>query len=172
MRHIRSRKNEDNGTDRKIFVRQALQVIGKFDASQSEVIKSGHYLFVAMYGGKKDDSLNHLRYVKYMDIAAECGRRIQPQRLPPTERAAAFHMRVHLQVLIWKNLNSTDLYPCEWEQKSDANRLTPIEADIDCAPEEMLKFVRCKCKTDSRQPCSNNTCSCRNHDANLFERLF
>ena len=43
-----------------------------------------------------------------MDIAVECGRKIQPEHLPPTERAAVFHsMRVYLQVLIWKNLNST-----------------------------------------------------------------
>ena len=88
-------------TEKLDSVKQALQVIGQFDATQSEVIKSGHDLFVAMYGSKKDDSLNHLRHVKYMDIAAECGRKIEPERLPPTERAAAFHsMRVHLQVLI------------------------------------------------------------------------
>ena len=99
-----------------------------------------------------------------MNIAAECGRKIEPERLPPSERAAAFHsMRVHLQVMIWKNLNSTGLYPCEWGWKSEGNRLRPIETDINSAPDEMLKFIRCKCKTDSRQPCGRNTCSCRNH---------
>ena len=113
----------------KLLEKSDRQVIGQFDATQSEVIKSGHDLFVAMYGGK-----NHLRYVKYMDIAAECGRKIEPERLAPSERAAAFHsMRVHLQVMIWKNLNSTGLYPCEWGWKSEGNRLRPIETDKLCS---------------------------------------
>ena len=145
-------------------VRQCLKVIENIDATQNEVTKSGHDLFVAIYGGRKDDSLNHLRFVKYMDIAAECDRKIQPERLPPTERAAAFHsMRVHIQVMIWKNLSPIGLHPCEWGWKVEVNKLMPIKTDMDSAPEEMLKFVRCKCKMNSRQPCSNNSCSCRKH---------
>ncbi len=29
------------------------------------------------------------------------------------------------------------------------------------APETLLKFVRCKCKLSSRNPCGTNLCSCR-----------
>jgi hypothetical protein len=150
--------------EKSVCVRKALQVIQKVDATENEVISSGQDIFVAVYGGRKDESLNRLRYVKYMDFAADCSRKIQPERLPPTQRSAAFHsMRVHLQVLIWKSLNSIALNPCDWGWKSEMNQLIPIETDISSAPEEMLKFIRCKCKTDSRQPCGNNTCSCRKH---------
>ena len=41
--------------------------------------------------------------------------------------------------------------------------LHPVMTDVDPAPESLLKFVRCKCKLSTRNPCGNNTCSCRKH---------
>ncbi len=35
--------------------------------------------------------------------------------------------------------------------------------DFDPAPEGLLKFIRCKCKLSSRNPCSSNICSCHKH---------
>ena len=32
--------------------------------------------------------------------------------------------------------------------------------DLDTAPDSLLKFVRCKCKLSSTNPCSTNVCSC------------
>ena len=32
--------------------------------------------------------------------------------------------------------------------------------DLEAAPENLLKFVRCKCKLTSRNPCGTNLCSC------------
>ena len=35
--------------------------------------------------------------------------------------------------------------------------------DLDAAPDSLLKFVRCKCKLSSKNPCSTNVCSwCKN----------
>ena len=36
-------------------------------------------------------------------------------------------------------------------------------SDINAAPENLLKFVRCKCKLSSKNPCGTSMCSCRKH---------
>ena len=33
--------------------------------------------------------------------------------------------------------------------------------DLDAAPDSLLKFVQCKCKLSSKNPCNTNMCSCR-----------
>ena len=33
--------------------------------------------------------------------------------------------------------------------------------DLAAAPDSLLKFVRCKCKLTSKNPCSTSICSCR-----------
>ena len=35
--------------------------------------------------------------------------------------------------------------------------------DLEPAPESLLKFVRCKCKLSTANPCGSNTCSCLKH---------
>ena len=82
--------------------------------------------------------------------------------MPPTERAAHYHsLRIHLQVIIWKKLTSDDLDPKQWGLKLDGKILSPIMMDINVAPENLLKFVRCKYKLSSKNPCSTNMCLCR-----------
>lgn len=43
---------------------------------------------------------------------------VQPEKMPPTERAAFFHgLRVHLQVITWKllnDINTLQIDPREW----------------------------------------------------------
>jgi len=39
--------------------------------------------------------------------------------------------------------------------------LSPIMTDLDAAPENLLQFIRCKCKLTSKNPCGTNICSCR-----------
>ena len=35
--------------------------------------------------------------------------------------------------------------------------------DLEPAPETLLKFIQCKCKLSTTNPCGNNTCSCHKH---------
>ena len=110
------------------------------------------------------DSLNGLRYAKYMEMVSTSKKSIDPQKLPPTERAAYFHsLRVHLQVILWFKLTNNDLDPMQWGWKLADTVLTPVLTDLDAAPESLLKFVRCKCELSARNPCGNNSCSCRKH---------
>ena len=67
-----------------------------------------------------------------------------PQKLPPAERAAYFRsLRVHFQVVLWKNLTHHDVQidPEQWGWKLEGTMLTPVMTDIAAAPEFLLKFV-------------------------------
>ncbi len=73
------------------------------DSETTGEIETGCKLFVLMYGGKKNDSLNNLRFVKYMEMVTS-SKKIESHKLPPTARAAFFpSLREHLQVVIWKS---------------------------------------------------------------------
>jgi len=39
----------------------------------------------------------------------------------------------------------------------------PVATDPPAAPVNLLKVIRCKCKMDTGQACSSQTCSCRKH---------
>lgn len=71
-------------------------------ASRLEVVEAGLKLMTTWYG-RNDDTLNHLRYLSYMHQLATSKMPPSPERLPPTENAAQFHiLHVHLQVIQWK----------------------------------------------------------------------
>ena len=61
-------------------------------ASTEEIGVAGIRLFVHLYGAKQTDSLNNFRYMKLVEMTS-CGKKVKPERLPPTERAE--HLRVH-----------------------------------------------------------------------------
>ena len=92
-------------------------------ATKEEIGSAGIRLFVHLYGGKLTDSLNSLRYAKFMEMAS-CRKTLEPERLPPTERAALFHsLRVHHQIIVWKELSSEVLDPLQWGWKFDGKIL-------------------------------------------------
>ena len=74
----------------------------KNDSTPEEIGEAGLKLFILLYGGKSTDSLSTLRYSKYIKMASS---KLQPEKLPPTERAAHFHcLRVYHQVQEWNTL--------------------------------------------------------------------
>ena len=99
-----------------------------------------------------------------MHIASTSTRRPQPERLPPTENAARYHIyRVHLQVLQWKLLSTACENPVDWGWTLQDNKYIPVLTDVAAAPDDLLNVVRCKCKAESRTPCGTSQCSCRKH---------
>ena len=97
-----------------------------------------------------------------MEVLATCTSSVKPQVLPPTERAAYYHsLRVHLQVIQWKSLLGTSLEPADWGWKLRDGYYEPIMTDMKVAPDNILKFIRCKCKTSTKSPCGTNTCTCK-----------
>ena len=56
------------------------------EAISDKIDAAGCQLFVLMYCGRKGDSLNSLRYTKYMELVTS-SKKIESQKLPPTARA-------------------------------------------------------------------------------------
>ncbi len=46
------------------------------------------------------------------------------------------------------------------ELELDGKILMPIMTDSVPAPDNMLKFIRWRCKVSSKNPCATNACSC------------
>ena len=79
------------------------------------------------------------------------------------KETAHFHsLRVQFTVMLWKRLTHQDVEfePEQWGWKLDGTQLSLIMTDMEAGPEALLKFVRCKCKLSSRNPCGTNTCCC------------
>ena len=137
-----------------------IDVLQNSNTSETEVREAGLKLRVRMYEGKVSDRLNKMRYNNYCSKAAML--MPQPEGLPPTERAASFHVLcVHLQAVRWKHLNAEELDALKWGWWLENGKLEPIMTDQKAAPDSILNLVRCKCKTD----CPSN-CSCRKHGLN------
>ena len=96
----------------------------------------------------------------FMSMISKCFQ-LQPEKLPPTERAAYYHsLRVHVQVCQWKSLQLDVLDATKWGWTLHNGLLVPIKTDILCAPEWLLKFVQCNCKLSSKNPCGTRLCTC------------
>ena len=98
------------------------------EATVEQIVKAGVRLFPLLYGGKAAVSLNSLRYAKYMEMVSTSKRAVDPQKPPPTERAAYFHsLRVYLQVIYTcKQLlgsNLMGLKNCQFNADTSPGRL-------------------------------------------------
>jgi len=121
-------------------------------------------LLVLIYGGKAGDSLNHMRYVTYMNTVACHSLPPRPERLPPTEAAAKQHiLRSHIQAIQWQTLMDTEKKPEDWGWRLTHDRYFAIPTDLLPAPADLMDLVKCKCKTETRRPCSTMLCSCFKH---------
>ena len=101
-----------------------------------------------------------------------CKGKVEPERMPPTERATYFHgLRVHLQIVNWKLLDDDELVqlnPENWGWKIEDSTFNPVKSDKPVASQMLLKIIRCNCKSTSKAPCSTNLCSCKKHGMNCM----
>ena len=96
-----------------------------------------------------------------MDIADKG--EINPEDLPPTERAAVQHsLHVHQQTVVWQTLNDVRLDPLHWGWKQDGVSFTPIQTDYDVAPVEVMEFIRSNCKSLNNM-CNSMLCTCKKY---------
>ena len=140
-------------------LQQAALVFDNPNSNHDQVREAGEKALVAIYGGKKTDSLNQLRYKKYTEKVAKSLTQVDPKNLPPTSAAAKYHSyRVFLQVTEWKDIGC-DISPESWGWMITESGFKPIATDNGPAPEELLKMIYCSCTSD----CSSAQCSCRKH---------
>lgn len=138
--------------------------------TQDTVGKLGIDLFTLLFGEYcKERTLTTIRFHKYQTMIAQSNI-LEPQRMPPTVRAAHFHsLRVFLQTIQWMNLDTEVLDPCSWGWQHDRSGLVPLMTDMNVAPESVLKFIRCKCKSQNPNQCGTNLCTCFKHGIQCVE---
>jgi hypothetical protein len=56
-------------------------------------------------------------------------------------------------------MGESGINPTDWGWKAELDKLIPIQIDGEVAPGNVLKVVRCNCKSN----CSSSMCSCRKH---------
>jgi len=140
-------------------IQRLSEALSDREKTAAEVGTLGVSIFCQLYGAK-GESLTSLRHTQYQAMVARCNR-MDPERLPPTERAAHFHsLRVHLQMVQWNELDNKCLDALEWGWTMDKNIMRPIMTDLDAAPANVLKFICCKCKVSTKRQCATNQCSC------------
>jgi len=66
-----------------------------------------------------------------------------------------------MQIVDWKSLSTQQLNPTNWGWQVQSGTLVPITTDQKPAPDDLLKVIRCSCKTTSQNTCGTNLCSCR-----------
>jgi len=139
-------------------------ILTSCSSSHKEVEEASLKLLALIYGGGLNDSLNHMRYIAYMNIITSGTTQLRPEQLPPTENAARYHSyRAYIQVIQWKTLMDTSINPEEWGWSVIDGRYVPLATDLDAAPHDMLSVIRCKCKTSNPRPCATQQCSCVKH---------
>ena len=79
---------------------------------------------------QSNEDLQKLRYLNYMKMAASLSK-INPSKLPPTERAVWFHsLRTYLQMWEWKALKHGPLLKVtDWGWKFENGEAVPIMTD-------------------------------------------
>lgn len=70
--------------------RQYAEIFMK-NSAPSDIKLAGEEILKLLYGGNSIESLNHLRYRKFVHKANVSRSVVQVQTLPPTEAASAFH---------------------------------------------------------------------------------
>ena len=120
---------------------------------------AGEKSLVLLYGGTLNESLDGLRYRLFCSKVAIGTTFVQVHTLPPTSAAARFHScRVYLQVQEWMgNTPAKDATNFGW--KLEHGRLAPVTTDQPAAPADLLKIIRCTCRSN----CDTKRCSCRKH---------
>ena len=114
------------------------------------ILKTGAELISFLYcNGSQTPSLTDLRYRQMIE------------RMAPTERAAQFHaLRVHHQVSAWLNLCPV-LPFTDYGFTKNCNIVSPVVTDKASAPDDLLRDIRCSCKS-STPLCKSCTC-CKYH---------
>ena len=148
------------------------EIAGNFCSAdtQDKVGELGIDLFTLLFGEAcKERTLTTICFHKYQTMIAQSNI-LEPQRMPPTIRAAYFHsLRVFLQINQWMNLDTEVLDPCSWGWQHGRFGLEPLKTDMDVAPESVLKFIRCKCKSQNPNQCGTNLCTCCKHGIHCVE---
>lgn len=155
-----------------------LNVLGNVDAAWPDVMEQATQFMAACYGQRKSNSMSEVRIGVWRARTGRPGSTTTPKlcSLPPTTEAFVENVkRAHLQTCIWKNaleLDPPNLDPTNygWIKEDSTKSLLPttVPANVNLAPNAILKLIRCTCT--SVMPCKSSRCGCNN--ANLACTIF
>lgn len=132
------------------------EIFCKEDRTQAEIEDAGKKAILLLYGCRKDETLQELRYRVFKEKVASSKTFVKPERLPPTESAVKYHaFRTYFQILQWMKKNTEDA--CSWGWLNRNNEYFPKLSDLPPAPSSLLSLIRCKCM----KGCDDMRCSCR-----------
>lgn len=139
-----------------VFYKQA-QVFMKPEMTAESIIAAGEIAVVLLYNAAalEGETIDELRYKRFCEKATSSTTSVQPHVLPPTSAALRNHsLRVYHQVQMWCGVDN--LHPEDWGWKIIIGRMLPLTSSKDPAPQELLKVIRCSCKTG----CQTLRCTC------------
>ena len=96
-------------------------MLGEENATDAELMETGRRFFTVMYGQLEGTSMSLARYNLYN---RKKGKPLRIMALPPTEANLLFHMRVRMQVMLWKAADRQGSLPFvgitkfRWDMKS------------------------------------------------------
>ena len=97
----------------KVFFEQA-QVFSKQNSTKAEVIAAEDKALLHIYKGLPGDALNFLRFQRFHQKVGSSISLVQPEVLPPSSAAAAYHsLCVYPQVQDWIG-KATEMSPEDW----------------------------------------------------------
>ena len=118
-------------------IRQFASIFLQPGVTHDTVQTAGENIFLALYNGAKIQSLDILRYCKFLQKVQTKSTNLHVQSLPPTSDAARFHSyRTFLQTQLWLH---NDMDPLQWCWEKENNRLVPRKATLPAAPDRLLK---------------------------------
>ena len=144
-----------------------LKNLGHLDSDFSDVISEATSFLAACYGSKERDNMTAVRFDIWSQKMGNKKLTAAPQlkSLPPTTAAFTEHVhRAHLQAAVWRAALEADppafQHTHGWTTDQTSNTLVPIPLppNVTSAPDEVLKMIRCGCR--SVPPCATAKCSC------------
>jgi len=123
-------------------------------SSKDNIEKAGEQAMLVIYGSTTTPNLNAARVAKFQLKVATSAGFVPPEKLPPTNDAAACHShRTYHQVQAWRG---NDISPKDWGWKKSPTGLVPIRMTRPAAPERLISIIRCNCSGK----CNKKTCTC------------
>lgn len=140
-----------------IYFRGLLTAFTPPNLNHKQVEEIGQKLMVSLFNGNRNETLNTCRYKSILSKVKKAKSFVKPQQLPPTESAVKFHsLRCYLQIQIWQKAD-IHLNPTDWGWTLQNSMYIPQTMDLPAAPDNLLKIIRCNCKT----PCVSMKCICK-----------
>ena len=129
------------------------------EVTKENIVSSGEQALVYLFKGSQGQTLDSLRFSKFVKKVVNGTMFVDPKQLPPTSDAAQLYsLWVYLQIQNWKGDDT--LSPVDWGWELVGDRLFPVTTTKGPAPAHILKVVRCTCSSG----CKPKECSCKKVD--------